>query len=121
MTVMPPPLTHTHTPTRRYLNMDEAAAVAELGVDFAADLVTAEMKAGDVLLLNNHIPHRYTRGQVQEDTHTRGAHRVCICVLHVLGSALLVTSFAMFGPLDQKQTRQGVSPCHTTNYTVRVD
>jgi hypothetical protein len=38
--------------------MDEAAAAAELGVDMAADLVTLPMKAGDVLLFNNLIPHR---------------------------------------------------------------
>ena len=38
--------------------MDAAAAVSELGVDFSRDLVTAEMKAGDVLLFNNHLPHR---------------------------------------------------------------
>lgn len=38
--------------------MDEAAAVRELGVDFSRDLVTVEMKAGDVLLFNNIIPHR---------------------------------------------------------------
>lgn len=39
--------------------MDESSAVVDLGVDFQRDLVTAEMKAGDVLLLNNLIPHRY--------------------------------------------------------------
>jgi len=38
--------------------MDADAAVRELGVDFSRDLVTAEMKAGDVLLFNNHLPHR---------------------------------------------------------------
>lgn len=38
--------------------MDEAAAVAGLGVDFTRDVVTAAMKAGDVLLFNNLIPHR---------------------------------------------------------------
>lgn len=43
----------------RYLEMDAGAAVRELGVDFVGDLVTAEMKAGDVLLFNNILPHRY--------------------------------------------------------------
>lgn len=42
----------------RYLRMDEAAAESELGVDFTRDLVTAEMRVGSVLLLNNLIPHR---------------------------------------------------------------
>ena len=42
----------------RYLEMDAGAAVRELGVDFVGDLVTAEMKAGDVLLFNNILPHR---------------------------------------------------------------
>jgi hypothetical protein len=42
----------------RYVAMDEDAAAAELGVDFERDLVTAEMKVGDVLLFNNLIPHR---------------------------------------------------------------
>jgi hypothetical protein len=32
--------------------------VSDLGVDFARDVVTAEMQAGDVLLFNNLIPHR---------------------------------------------------------------
>jgi hypothetical protein len=38
--------------------MDEAAAESELSVDFERDCVTVEMKLGDVLLLNNLIPHR---------------------------------------------------------------
>uniref|UniRef100_A0A383WF13 Fe2OG dioxygenase domain-containing protein n=1 Tax=Tetradesmus obliquus TaxID=3088 RepID=A0A383WF13_TETOB len=41
-----------------HVAMDEAAAAAELGLDLAADLVTVPMKAGDVLLFNNLIPHR---------------------------------------------------------------
>jgi hypothetical protein len=38
--------------------MDEAAAAAELGLDMTGDLVTLPMRAGDVLLFNNLIPHR---------------------------------------------------------------
>jgi hypothetical protein len=45
-------------PPCRYLRLDEAAAVSDLGVDFDRDAVTAEMQAGDVLLFNNLIPHR---------------------------------------------------------------
>lgn len=42
----------------RHVYMDEAAAVQELGVDFTRDVVTADMKAGDVLIFNNLTPHR---------------------------------------------------------------
>ena len=42
--------------------MDESAAHEQLGVDFSRDAITAEMKAGDVLLFNNHIPHRFGLG-----------------------------------------------------------
>jgi hypothetical protein len=42
----------------RHVVMDESAAAAELGLDMADDLVTVPMKAGDVLLFNNLIPHR---------------------------------------------------------------
>lgn len=45
-------------PLIRHVAMDESAAAAELGLDLAADLVTVPMKAGDVLLFNNLIPHR---------------------------------------------------------------
>jgi ectoine hydroxylase-related dioxygenase (phytanoyl-CoA dioxygenase family) len=41
-----------------YLALDEGDAAAQLGVDFQRDAVMAEMSAGDVLLLNNLIPHR---------------------------------------------------------------
>jgi hypothetical protein len=51
--------------------MDESAAHEQLGVDFSRDAITAEMKAGDVLLFNNHIPHRFGLGGV--------AGSVCVC------------------------------------------